>query len=108
MTESTSEGSRSCCRAMLSTSLFTVALGSGWAFETGGGPGEMGEMTFGVTTRDAMTAVRTRRPLWESARTAVVTRVGGGSGGAASSPKVASAIAPSIKQKRIALLYPGL
>src|ERR1700692_2112968 len=102
MTESTREGSTSWRRAMLATSSLTVTLGSGLALGAGAGAVET---TFSGTTREATTVLRIRRPLWVSARTTVVVRVGCKSGGAPRST-VASVMGTSIKQNRITLFNP--
>src|SRR6185369_5905058 len=104
MTESTSDGSTLWRRAILSTSAFTVALGPDSAFGTGGCGGGVGRITFSGTVREAITALRTRRPP-ASARTTVVTLREGESdvGGAAWSPKAANTIAHSVKQNLMTL-----
>jgi hypothetical protein len=68
----------------------------------GGGGGAEGTIFSGMT-REATTVLRTSRPLWASARTTVVIRLGDGSGDAPRSPKATSVMAPSIKQMRISL-----
>src|SRR5258707_9882472 len=87
---------------MLDTSALTVTPGSGSALGAAGGGGA-GEITFSGTDREATGTLRTRRPLRASARTTVVTRLGGVSSEAPWSPIVTNVISPSLKQKFITL-----
>src|SRR5713226_8351020 len=88
---------------MLDTSALTVGPVSGSELGTAGGGGGAGEITFSGTDREATATLRTRRPLRASARTTVVTRLGGVSSEDPWSRMATNVIAPSLKQKFITL-----
>ena len=90
---------------MFATKGLTVALGSKLLLGAEGG-GAAGEITFSGTTRETTTVLRTRRPLWLSARTVLVIRAGGASIDAPGSCNAIKAIAFSVKQNRINLSDP--